>query len=91
MAYWLYWRIYEMAIPREEFHGLFGVDLETVYGGFLAALRLGGMARRDNGAYRITEKGVYWIHRLQNEYSLNYIDRLWGLCRREPWPEKARL
>ncbi|MBI5210823.1 MAG: radical SAM protein [Elusimicrobia bacterium] len=91
MAYWLYWRVYEMSIPDGEFHRLFGRDLGEVFGSFLAGMRCLGMARREDGGHRITEAGAYWIHRLQNEYSLNYIDRLWGACRQDPWPDEVRL
>lgn len=91
MTYWLYWRAYEMKLPRAEFVELFGAALEVEYGGLLeASLRLGMLQRRD-GAYHVTEDAAYWIHRLQNEYSLNYIDRLWGRCRQEAWPREVRL
>lgn len=91
MAYWLYWRVYEMHIPEQGFRDLFGKELDQVFGPFLSGLRLLGMARRDQEGYSITEPGAYWIHRLQNEYSLNYINRLWGRCRQEPWPAEVRL
>jgi hypothetical protein len=47
--------------------------------------------RRTSGGFEITDAGAYWIHRLQNEYSLSYIERLWGCCRKEPWPAEVRL
>ena len=34
---------------------------------------------------------AYWVHRIQNEYSLNYINRLWGRCRQQAWPQEVRL
>ena len=47
------------------------------------------IAREDG--YEITRSGAYWIHRLQNEYSLNYINRLWGGCRKTAWPNRVML
>lgn len=91
MAYWLYWRAYEMKIPQDGFRELFGEELETVYGGLMTLLRRLGMASKQNGCYRLTRQAAYWIHRLQNEYSLNYINRLWGRCREEAWPQQVRL
>ena len=91
MAYWLYWRVYEMKIPRADFRELFSEDIEVVFGTLLHLLVQTGMARRDNGYYHIGTESAYWIHRIQNEYSLNYINRLWGKCREEAWPAEVRL
>ena len=46
---------------------------------------------RHNGSYLVAEGAAYWVHRFQNEYSLNYINRLWGRCRQEAWPREVRL
>ncbi len=91
MAYWLYWRLYELAVPRDSFRDRFGRELEDVFGGWLSAARLLGMMERRNGSYHVTEEGAHWIHRIQNEYALNYISRLWGRCRWDPWPEVVKL
>ena len=91
MAYWLYWRAYEMTIPGQGFREVFEEELESVYGRLMGLLRRLGMARRENGCYHLTERSAYWIHRLQNEYALNHINRLWGRCRREAWPGHVRL
>jgi hypothetical protein len=91
MAYWLYWRAYEMHIPDEAFRLFFGRDLEDAFGNILSVLRRLGMLRRRDGGYEVTEAAAYWIHRVQNEYALNYIDRLWGRCREEAWPAEVRF
>jgi len=91
MTYWLYWRIYEMRIPAREFCRVFGRDLESVYGSLLRLLVRLGILSRENGDYRVTERSAYWVHRLQNEYALNYINRLWGTCRNEAWPSEVIL
>jgi oxygen-independent coproporphyrinogen-3 oxidase len=93
MAYWLYWRVYELEIRGDDFSFLFGEgeSLTSVFGRLFRSLQLLSMLVRDNGTYRVTQAGAYWIHRLQNEYSLNYINRLWGACRRNPWPAQVVL
>lgn len=91
MAYWLYWRVYELRANEAGFRQVFGESLASTYGHLFQPLRLLGLAEARNGGYGITNSGAYWIHRLQNEYSLNYINRLWGCCRRQPWPEGATL
>lgn len=91
MAYWLYWRVYEMKLGNADFGELFGADLDAVYGRLLRLLTRVGMMTRANGCYQVTERAAYWVHRFQNEYSLNYINRLWGRCRQEAWPREVTL
>jgi oxygen-independent coproporphyrinogen-3 oxidase len=93
MAYWLYWRIYELKIYEEDFQDLFGtaLSLDTAFSGVIRPLELTGMMKKGDGEHRVTDLGAYWIHRLQNEYSLNYINRLWGACRQTPWPQGVTL
>lgn len=93
MAYWLYWRVYELEITQQDFKNLFGADnsIESTFSNVLKPFQLAGMIKEKDGGYRITDSGAYWIHRLQNEYSLNYINRLWGSCRKGPWPVEVAL
>ncbi len=91
MAYWLYWRAYELTIPAQGFRESFDQDLEEVYGGLLKSLTRFGLLRQENGCYYLTEEASYWVHRVQNEYALSYINRLWGSCRKEAWPQQVRL
>ena len=92
MAYWLYWRAYELFAGAGDFAELFpGPSLEEVFGRLFVPFRALGFMRRTSGGFEITDAGAYWIHRLQNEYSLSYIERLWGRCRKEPWPAEVRL
>jgi oxygen-independent coproporphyrinogen III oxidase len=93
MAYWLYWRVYELKIYQKDFKDLFG-DKYSIESRFLDIIRpfqLAGMVEKRNGGYQVTNSGAYWIHRLQNEYSLNYINRLWGSCRKTSWPKAVSL
>jgi len=93
MAYWLYWRVYELKICQKDFQNLFGEEktIESTFYKVIKIFELAGMIDENNGGYKVTNSGAYWIHRLQNEYSLNYINRLWGSCRRESWPTEVSL
>ncbi|MEN8251938.1 MAG: radical SAM protein, partial [Bacteroidota bacterium] len=93
MAYWLYWRIYELKICQKDFQNQFGEEhtIESTFYKVIKPFMLAGMIAKINGSYQVTDAGAYWIHRLQNEYSLNYINRLWGSCRQEPWPSEVFL
>lgn len=93
MAYWLYWRVYELKILNSDFQDVFGSEasLDAEFGHLFRPLILIRLLERVDGGYQVTKPGAYWIHRLQNEYSLSYINHLWGTCRREPWPQEVRL
>jgi oxygen-independent coproporphyrinogen-3 oxidase len=93
MAYWLYWRVYELRISDGDFRDMFGnnASLEAEFGHLLRPMIPLKLLERVDGGYRVTKRGAYWIHRLQNVYSLSYINHLWGTCRKEPWPSKVRL
>lgn len=93
MTYWLYWRIYELFADDADFRHLFQEKkrLDKMFGPLFLPARLMGLVRREREGYRVTRTGAYWIHRLQNEYSLSYINRLWGTCRKNAWPAEVRL
>lgn len=93
MAYWLYWRVYELEIRYSGFRTVFGPDasLDAEFGLWLRLLVRMRLLKQEPDGYRVTSSGAYWIHRLQNEYSLNYIHRLWGACRNTAWPAEVRL
>ncbi len=88
MAYWLYWRIYEMYINKSEFANLFNRNFNRIYGDIFSFLKIIGFAREDKEKVSITNKGAYWVHRVQNEYSLNNIQKIWSTCIFHPWPKE---
>jgi coproporphyrinogen III oxidase-like Fe-S oxidoreductase len=93
MAYWLYWRIYELHVERDGFAAVFGAGetLDRRFGAVLRPLCAARLLAEEDWGYRVTDAGAFWIHRLQNEFSLGYINRLWGRCRGEAWPAEVRL
>jgi coproporphyrinogen III oxidase-like Fe-S oxidoreductase len=91
-AYWLYWSLYALQVSRTAFATRFhGCNLDREFGRFLRPMRILGWLREDTEGYRVTDSGAYWIHRAQNAYSLNYLERLWGACMREAWPTEVHL
>ena len=69
MAYWLYWRFYELNICEADFQDLFGTttSLDSVFSKILRPLEIAGMMEKINGTHHVTDSGAYRIHRLQNE------------------------
>jgi oxygen-independent coproporphyrinogen-3 oxidase len=92
MAGWLYWRIYETRFKRSDFQERFGKEFDRVYGKYLRLLSLLGFLEKDDGdEIVLSDNGTYWLHVLQDLFSIEYISQLWGTSKQEPWPEKVVL
>ena len=87
--FWLYWRLYETFIPKDQFGRLFAHD-KRVRLLLSLALHL-HLLNEENSGYVLTERGAFWIHLLQNVYVLNYINTVWTRCMREAWPGRIDL
>ncbi len=90
-AHWLYWRLYRMAVDPAEYRQLFARDLYRDYDPWFKLMRLLGMGRLDGDIWRVTEFGSVWMHRIQQLFSITYIDSLWDKARTEPWPQEVVL
>jgi oxygen-independent coproporphyrinogen-3 oxidase len=92
MAGWLYWRIYETRFKRSDFRNRFGVEFDSVYGAYVRLLSLLGFLNRDDGdEVALSDRGTYWLHVLEDLFSIEYVSRLWGTSKEEPWPERVAL
>ena len=52
---------------------------------------LGFVKEREKGVYEMTLKGAFYYHHYENYYTLAYIDKMWGIMRKEAFPEKIEL
>lgn len=91
MAGWLYWRVYETRFKRSDFKKRFGKEFNKVYGKYIRLLSLVGFLKDDGDEIVLSDNGTYWLHLLQDLFSIEYISRLWGTSKQEPWPEKVVL
>jgi coproporphyrinogen III oxidase-like Fe-S oxidoreductase len=92
MAGWLYWRIYETRFKRSDFRTRFGKEFDTVYGKYMTLFSLPGFLKKDDGdEIVLSDNGTYWLHLLEDLFSIEYISQLWGTSKQEPWPEKVVL
>lgn len=91
MVYYLFWTAYTTRVDAGAFERLFGVPLKKMYGFELwLAQRLGFVIRRD-GVYEMTLNGAFYYHHFEQFYTLSYIDKMWGLLRTKPFPERMEL
>jgi oxygen-independent coproporphyrinogen-3 oxidase len=91
MAGWVYWRMYETRLKKSEFGLRFGKDLDSVYGSYIRLLALMGLLKEEGDEVVLSDRGAYWLHALQDVFSIDYIAKLWGSCVQEPWPKKVAL
>ena len=91
MVYWLFWTAYSTKVDSRDFERFFGVKLERMYGAELWLARWLGFVTKKDGVYEMTPKGAFYYHYYENFYTLSYIDRMWGVLRREAFPERLEL
>jgi oxygen-independent coproporphyrinogen-3 oxidase len=92
MAWWFYWRVYETRFKRSDFRKRFEKDFNEIYGKYIKLFSLFGLVKKDDGNEVIlSDKGIFWLHALEDLFSLDYISKLWGTSKQEPWPERVAL
>lgn len=91
MIYYLFWTAYTTRIKEKDFEEFFDIPLKKVYGfEFWLAQKLGYFKRDDEG-YEMTLKGAFYYHHYESFYTLAYIDKMWGIMRKEAFPSKLKL
>ena len=73
------------------FEKFFGVPLEKMYGFELWIAKRLGFINEHDGTYEMTLKGAFYYHYYENFYTLSYIDKMWGIMRKEAFPEQIEL
>ena len=91
MVYYLFWTAYSTRVDAQAFQQFFGVSLEKMYGLELKLAKLFGFVTEEDGVYKMTLKGAFYYHYYENFYTLAYIDKMWGLLRKEAFPERMEL
>lgn len=91
MIYYLFWTAYSMRVSSSDFEEFFGVPLRRAYGFEFTLARLLGFMRKRGDIYEMTARGAFYYHHYENYYTLAYIDKMWGILRREAFPERIEL
>ncbi len=91
MIHWLYWRIYETKIYKKEFNKKFHRDFDKEFGKLFALFEILGLSKDLGEKIIMTDKGNYWIHVIQNLFSLDFIGNVWQNCLFTPWPSQIDL
>jgi oxygen-independent coproporphyrinogen-3 oxidase len=88
---WLYWRIYETRFTKASFAERFEEDFDATHGRLMKALALMGFLRERNGEIVLSDRGTFWLHAFEDLFSIDYVSKLWGNSKRDPWPERIVL
>jgi coproporphyrinogen III oxidase-like Fe-S oxidoreductase len=88
--YWLYWRLYDTYIPKKQLSELPGAEDKKIRWSLWLAKIL-SLYEEDAEQICLTERGAFWLHLLQNYFVLNYIDKVWSIAMKEPWPKEIEI
>ena len=91
MVDYLFWTAYSTKVDERDFEKFFGVPLKKMYGFELWLAKLLGFVTEADGVYRMTLKGAFYYHYYENFYTLAYIDKMWGIMRKQAFPECIEL
>ena len=91
MIYWLFWTAYSTKVRASDFEKFFGVSLKKMYGFEMWLAKMLGFVKENKGIYEMTLKGAFYYHYYENFYTLSYIDKMWGIMRKEAFPENIKL
>ncbi len=89
--YWLFWSCYNLDIDRNNFFQLFNKDLDFEFRWEIKVGKLLGIIEDNGDGYKLTDKGAYLFHLIEQKYTNQYIDKTWRMARKNPWPEKIVL
>ena len=91
MIYWLFWTAYSTKVNTKDFEKFFGVPLKKMYGFELWLSKRLGFVKEYDGIYEMTLKGAFYYHYYENFYTLSYIDKMWGIMRKESFPKEIKF
>lgn len=90
-SYWLFWNVYNMSLDKALYKKMFDSELSKDYRFELSLAKKINLLKEDEFEYKVTTKGSYYFHVVEQIYTLQYIDKTWSIAQNNPWPEKIKL
>lgn len=90
-SHWLYWKLYQLHVPAGRYTELFDASLDADFPLLRKVLSHLGWMDENADEWQLNPRGADWVHRLQQLYSLSWIDLFWGQCQQEAWPQEVAL
>ena len=75
----------------DNFERRFRIGFDSIYGIHMKLLSLLGFLTDNGEEIVLSERGAYWLHLLQDLFSIEYISKLWGTSAQAPWPENVHI
>jgi len=91
IAWWLFWAAYRMSIGKQEFKSVFNRELKGEFRLYLKTLQYLGILKEEDTEYRLTDNGGFLFHLVEQGYSLDFLDGMWGTLSSEAWPKRLVL
>ena len=88
--FWLYWRFYDTCISKRELFRRFGQKDKKIIRLF-AALKQLNLLADDGGFFVLNKRGAFWLHLVQNYFSLRYVNKVWSVAMKQAYPEEINL
>jgi len=57
----------------------------------MKSLKRFGFLHENDGQVVFTDRGTFWLHALEDLFSIEFVGRLWGISMQESWPGKIVL
>ncbi|CEQ10346.1 putative oxygen-independent coproporphyrinogen III oxidase [[Clostridium] sordellii] len=90
-SYWLFWNVYNMSLDKTLYKKMFDSELSKDYRFELSLAKKMNLLKEDEFEYKVTTKGSYYFHVVEQIYTLQYIDKTWSIAQNNPWPDKIKL
>ncbi|MBQ7348668.1 MAG: radical SAM protein [Clostridia bacterium] len=91
MIYWLFWTAYTTKVKASDFEKFFKTSLKKEFKFELWWAKRLGFIKENNDTYEMTLKGAFYFHHYESFYTLSYIDKMWGIMRKNPFPKQIKL
>jgi len=85
--YWFYWKLYETRFSEHDFNSIADRKMKFIVKIFYC-LKL---IKKQEGIYKMTKRGAFWIHFFQNHFMLEYINKVWSIMKNNKYPEKIKF
>ncbi len=91
VAYYIFWATYSMKIDKNRFEKFFNMPFDKIFWFEKIICILFGFVKQAGNEYHITSKGAYYYHYIEQVYTTSYIDKMWNISQKKPFPENIVL
>ena len=89
--YYLFWSAYGLVIDPVAFENLIGTPLNKLYGAEIWIAAKLGLLKKHKNNYELTEKGAFYYHFIEQQYTRAYIDKMWNISMKTAFPDEVIL